>query len=63
MPTKVKLLLTAVVALIGGISVWLEATFSQETVAMVIAGLAVFMIVALWMFPEAGAKDDSEEPH
>ena len=45
--------------MVGTFSVWLEATFADLTVAKVIAGLVVIMIVALWLFPEAGAKDDT----
>lgn len=45
--------------MVGTFSVWLEATFADLTVAKVIAGLVVIMVVALWLFPEAGAKDDT----
>ena len=44
--------------MVGAFSVWLEATFADPTVAKVIAVLVAIMIVALWLFPEAGAKDD-----
>jgi hypothetical protein len=56
---KIKLILTLGVIMVGTFSVWLEATFADLTVAKVIAGLVVIMIVALWLFPEAGAKDDT----
>ena len=45
--------------MVGVLSVWLEATFAEPTVAKVLAGLVAIMIVALWLFPEAGAKDDT----
>ena len=45
--------------MVGGLAVWLEATFADTTVAKVIAGLVVVMIIALWLFPEAGAKDNA----
>ena len=45
--------------MVGALSVWLEATFADPTVAKVIAGLVAIMIIALWLFPEAGAKDDT----
>jgi len=45
--------------MVGGLSIWLEATFADTTVAKVIAGLVVVMIIALWLFPEAGAKDNT----
>ena len=46
--------------MVGTFSIWLEATFADLTVAKVIAGLVVIMVVALWLFPEAGAKDDTQ---
>ena len=59
MSKKIKLILTLGVIMVGTFSVWLEATFADLTVAKVITGLVVIMIVALWLFPEAGAKDDT----
>ena len=59
MSKKIKLILTLGVIMVGGLSVWLEATFAYTTVAKVIAGLVVVMIIALWLFPEAGAKDNA----
>ncbi|MDC1171414.1 hypothetical protein OAU04_00400 [Alphaproteobacteria bacterium] len=59
MSKKIKLILTLGVIMVGALSVWLEATFADTTVAKVIAGLVIVMIVALWLFPEAGAKDNT----
>jgi hypothetical protein len=56
---KIELILTLGVIMVGTFSIWLEATFADLTVAKVIAGLVVIMVVALWLFPEAGAKDDT----
>ena len=59
MSKKIKLILALGVIMVGTFSIWLEATFADLTVAKVIAGLVVIMVVALWLFPEAGAKDDT----
>ena len=59
MSTKIKLILTLGVILLGSLSAWLEASYADFFVAKVIVGLTIFMIVALWIFPEAGAKDDT----
>ncbi|MEC9044693.1 MAG: hypothetical protein VX879_03210 [Pseudomonadota bacterium] len=59
MSTKIKLILTLGVILLGTFCSWLEATFADSFVAIVIIGLTAFMIIALWLFPEAGAKDDT----
>tara|TARA_B100000676_G_scaffold108463_1_gene108490 strand:- start:424 stop:564 length:141 start_codon:yes stop_codon:yes gene_type:complete len=45
--------------LFGALCSWLEASYADSFVAIVIIGLTVFMIIALWLFPEAGAKDDN----
>ena len=62
MPTSVKLALSAVVLVVGALCAWLEARYADTTVAVVIACLAAFMIVALWLFPEAGVKDGEQSP-
>ena len=62
MPTKVKLLLTLAVIAIGALCTWLEMTYADPFVAKVIAGLVVFLVIALWMFPEAGVKDGEQKP-
>ena len=59
MSTKIKLILTLGVILLVTFCSWLEATFADSFVAIVIIGLTAFMIIALWLFPEAGAKDDT----
>ena len=56
MSTKIKLFLTLGVVLLGALCSWLEATYADSFVAIVIIGLTVFMIIALWLFPEAGAR-------
>lgn len=60
MPTKVKLMLTLAVTALGALTAWLEATYADGFVAKVIVGLAIFMIISLWMFPEAGEKDGEQ---
>tara|TARA_B100001123_G_C14830541_1_gene835957 strand:- start:345 stop:524 length:180 start_codon:yes stop_codon:yes gene_type:complete len=59
MSNKIKVILTMGVIALGALCTWLEFHFADPFVAKVIVGLAIFMIVALWLFPEAGAKDDT----
>jgi len=61
MPTKVKLILTLSVIVIGAGCTWLEAIYADPFVAKVIAGLVAFLVVALWIFPEAGVKDGEQQ--
>ena len=59
MSNKIKLTLTMGVIALGGLCAWLEVRFADPFVAKVIVALVIFMIIALWLFPEAGAKDDT----
>jgi hypothetical protein len=61
-PTKVKLLLTLAVIALGAFCAWLEASYADALVAKVIAGLTAFLVIALWMFPEAGVKSGEQKP-
>jgi hypothetical protein len=61
-PTKVKLLLTLAVIALGAFCAWLEAIYADALVAKVIAGLTAFLVIALWMFPEAGVKSGEQKP-
>jgi hypothetical protein len=40
----------------------MELTYAEPFVAKVIAGLVVFLVIALWLFPEAGVKDGEQKP-
>lgn len=61
MPTKVKIILTLLVIAIGAFCAWLEMTYADPFIAKVIGGLVVFLVIALWMFPEAGVKDGEQK--
>ena len=60
-PTKVKIILTLLVIAIGAFCAWLEMTYADPLIAKVIVGLVVFLVIALWMFPEAGVKDGEQK--
>jgi hypothetical protein len=55
-------MLTLAVIAIGAFCAWLEMTHADAFVAKVVAGLTVFLVIALWMFPEAGVKDGEQKP-
>ncbi len=57
MPTGVKLALSVAVIAIGAGCAWLERTYGETLVFWVILGLTAFMVLAVWLFPEAGVKD------
>ena len=60
MPTHIKIIVSALTILLGAIFFHFESQFGQSHVALVGACLSVFMVLAMWIFPEAGdrAKKD-----
>lgn len=58
MPKNLKLMLSAVVLIVGAIAFYFEHQAGSDTVKWVAAFLAVFMVFAMWVFPEtSGGKD------
>jgi membrane protein YdbS with pleckstrin-like domain len=56
MPTDVKAIVSAVVLIVAGILAYWHGSPIRPDLANVVIGTAVFMVVAMWIFPEAGAK-------
>jgi membrane protein YdbS with pleckstrin-like domain len=56
MPTDVKAIVSAVVLIVAGILAYWRGSPIRPDFANVVVGTAVFMVVAMWIFPEAGAK-------
>ena len=56
MPTDVKAIVSAVVLIVAGILAYWRGSPIRPELANVVVGTAVFMVVAMWIFPEAGAK-------
>ncbi len=59
MPNDVKAILSAVTLLIGVAIAYWEASIGKGHLFWLVIGLAVFAVVAMWVFPEAqaGKKD------
>lgn len=54
MPTDVKAMVSAVVILVAiGLVYWASSPVHSDTMVLAIA---VFFVVAMWIFPEAGGK-------
>lgn len=59
MPTYIKIMLSITVVIVGIAAAWAEREFGAgKDVAAVVLGLTAFMVVAMWLFPEAGKKDE-----
>lgn len=58
MPSNLKLMLSAIVLAIGATVFYFEHQSGADTIKWVAALLAVFMVFAMWVFPEtSGGKD------
>lgn len=56
MPTHIKIIVSIVTLIVGAVFYYLESGSGQAHVAVVGAGLSVFMVLAMWIFPEAGDR-------
>ncbi len=56
MPNDVKAAVSAAVLIVGAILAYWHGSPVRPDYADFVMGTAVFMVVAMWIFPEAGAK-------
>lgn len=56
MPTHIKIIVSIVTLIVGATFYYLEAQYGHAHVAQVGAFLSVFMVLAMWIFPEAGDR-------
>jgi hypothetical protein len=59
MPVHIKLMVSALTLLAGGGFFYFESTLGDSQLAYIGAGLSIFMVIAMWVFPEAGGKKKS----
>jgi hypothetical protein len=52
MPGTLKLILSILVAIVAGLVHWTQAEAGQDFNSWLVLGLAAFMILAVWLFPE-----------
>jgi len=57
MPSNIKAGVSLLVAIVGAVAFWLERGAGRHDLAWTAAALAAFMILAMWIFPEAKRKD------
>lgn len=58
MPNDIKAGLSAVAALVALAFAYYEWSWGQAGLAWVVLGTGAFMIVSMWVFPEATAKKE-----
>ena len=61
MPAKYKLSLSVVVALVAVAVWWFQGAAGQRVTPWVALGLGLFMIAAMWIFPEAKPRKDAPD--
>jgi hypothetical protein len=58
MPARYKLPLSIIVALVAALVWWFQRAAGQPATPWVALGLGLFMIAAMWIFPEAKPRRD-----
>ena len=56
MPTHIKIIVSVLTLLVGAVFFHFEREFGQAYVANVAICLSIFMVLAMWIFPEAGDR-------
>ncbi len=61
MPTNIKISVSVIVALVGMGAFFLEQQFGDRVVGVVAIFLAAFMIIYIWVLPDAKWPDNPNE--
>ena len=56
MPTNIKLGLSVLTQAVGAAVHFWEVGLGNTDLAWIVAGLTVFMVLAMWLFPETGGR-------
>ena len=63
MPTNIKVGLSIVVLVVGVLMYIWEVDQGNVELSWIVIGLSVFMVFAMWIFPETGqTREDQKEP-
>ena len=61
MPNNIRAILTVVVVAIACAAFWFEHDAGETFLKWLAAGLGVFMVFAVWLFPETARKSDDPD--
>ena len=61
MPNNIRAVLTVVVVLVACGAFWFEHDAGEEFLKWLAAGLGVFMVFAVWLFPENEGKSGGSD--
>jgi hypothetical protein len=59
MPLKIKLGLSLLVVLVAAIAFYVQHTLGHDRMQYVVAFLGLFMIFAMWLFPEVKREESA----
>ena len=63
MPTNIKVGLSILVLVVGVLMCIWEVDQDNVQLSWIVIGLSVFMVFAMWIFPETGqTREDQKEP-
>ncbi len=57
MPVKIKLVLSLVVIIVAAVAFYMQHTLGHERVQYLVVFLGVFMVFAMWLFPEVKREE------
>jgi hypothetical protein len=55
MPSHLKFVLSGIIVVVAAVFAWWQTETGQSVTPWVGLGLGLFMIFAIWLFPEAGS--------
>ena len=61
MPNYIKAALSIVVLIVGSVMHWYEKENGDVQLSWLVAGLAVFMVTAMWIFPETNSPKNEKD--
>ena len=56
MPNDVKAIVSVITLIVAAVFAYYETTIGRGDMVWIVLGTGVFMVVAMWVFPEAGGK-------
>ena len=56
MPVHIKLIVSIITLIVGALFLYFENRYGQFSIGLIGAGLAVFMVIAMWLFREPGRR-------
>ena len=62
MPNDVKAIVSAIVLIVAAVLAYWSGSPIRHDFSTWVMGTAVFMVVAMWVFPEAGVKKGDIKP-